>query len=138
VFWWTKSIKECQRFRIVVHNHEHYRVQRGSEFDVWGRSLFDRLTITEIVSRETNLNLDSLISEMRDIPNIEVDTVELSLRDAYTVWSGENSLRFLFSVIPELDPHVGTTSFEERSYEILGRYDVDLNIYEIYIHKFVS
>ena len=38
-----------------------------------GRSLFDRLTITEIVFTETNLNLDSLISEIRELPNIEVE-----------------------------------------------------------------
>ncbi len=57
-----------------------------------GRSLFDRLTITEIVSRETNLNLDSLISEMRDIPNIEVDTVEELLVYHEGVCQGEGTL----------------------------------------------
>jgi hypothetical protein len=104
-----------------------------------GRPLFDRLTIQDIVFTETNLNLDSLISEMRELPNIEVDAFESSVINAYSVWGCEKGLSFLYSVIPELTPYVGTTSFEERSYEILGKYDVYLNIYEIYIlHNFTS
>jgi len=131
------GVKDLELLFIIMSTTEYIEV--ASLLYGSGRVEFDRLTIIDIVCVESQFHIDSLISEMQDIHNIEVDAAVSSVMKAWNVCKHENTMTILFSVIPELAPHVDTTFFVEQSREILGRYGMDLNIYELSIlYNFAS
>jgi hypothetical protein len=98
-----------------------------------GRPLFDRLAIRGIVSIETHLNLDSLISEVQEVFNVDVAAASSYVMKSWNVWQRENTMTILFRVIPDIAPHVDATFFAELSREVFSRYDMDLTDFDLYM-----